>query len=207
MTEPRQNVPVDALARDDGTIDGGAILRLLNRPLTDEDLRDATERIARPLAPSEGHVVSLLLFHAGNELLALPAIAVVRVTRLAAVRRIPHRSNKFIRGLCNIEGDLVICGSLIDLLELGDEPADADEDAGGQTRRMIVMGEENRRWVMEVDSVEGIVYVDPQSFNRPPITVECALHRYTDHLVPTNKSPASLLSAEKILSGFQAALS
>lgn len=195
------------LAREDGTIDGGAILRLLDRPLTDADLREATRRVASPMAPSKEHVEPLLLFHACGEFLALPAITVTRVTRVAPVHRIPHRSNKVIRGLCNIQGDLMICGNLVSLLELvGDVPA-SDDDRSDDDRRMIVLGDEAEPWAVQVDSVDGVAYLDPQTFKKPPITVERALHRYTDRLVPTVHSLASLLNVERVLSGFQAALS
>ena len=45
MNAPKRPEQVGQLARDDGTIDGGAILRLLNRPLAPEDLRDSAQRL------------------------------------------------------------------------------------------------------------------------------------------------------------------
>jgi chemotaxis signal transduction protein len=201
-----EHEPVTGLAREDGTLDGGAILRLLNRPLSPEDLREATERFARPLAQVEENLVSLLVFRTADELLALPVTAVAQVTPAAAVHWIPHRSNKIIRGLSNIDGELLICASLEDLLELAPSDAPGPRDADN-ARRMIVLGPESDRWTVQVDEVIGVARVDPDAHKQPPLTVECSLRRYTESLVPLDQSIASLLSVERVLAGFQAALS
>ena len=85
-----------------------AILRLLDRPLDENDVRAATERVAQPLVPPGRNVDSLLVMRVGSELLALPAVDVARVTYVAAVRRIPHRTGAVIRGLCHVDGELLI---------------------------------------------------------------------------------------------------
>ena len=46
-----------------------------------------------------------------------------------------------------------------------------------------------------------------QSYKQPPLTVECSLRRYTESLVPLDRSIASLLNVQRVLAGFQAALS
>ena len=190
-------------------MDGGAILRLLNRPLSPEDLRDSTDRFARPLAPVEENIASLLLFRAGDELLALPVMAVAQVTPLSSVHWIPHRSNKTIRGLSNIDGQLIICASLENLLELSSPDTDgsADRDPQRDSRRMIVLGDEPDRWTVQVDEVIGVTRIDPESYKQPPLTVECSLRRYTESLVPLDRSIASVLNVQRVLAGFQAALS
>jgi chemotaxis signal transduction protein len=210
MNRAKRPEAVGQLAREDGTLDGGAILRLLDRPLLPEDLREATERVARPLASVEGHVVSLLLFRAGGERLALPATSVQHVTQLVPVHQIPHRSNHIIRGLCNVNGQLLICASLENLLELSSTVPGQTTDQPDQAQaaqRMIVLGDASECWVVQVDAVVGIMYVDPAGYQPPPLTVACALRRYVNHLVAVDQMLASLLDVPSLVSGFQAALS
>jgi chemotaxis signal transduction protein len=187
-----------------------AILRLLNRPLSEEDVRAATERVAQPLTAPRRDVDSLLVMRVGSEHLALFAVDVARITRVAAVRRIPHRTNAVIRGLCNVNGELLICGSLQSLLGLSeDEGETADgSDAGSRRRRMVVFGDEADRWTVEVDEVEGVVNVETASYLPPPVTVGRALDRYTVSLAPlADGRLAALLDARRLASGFKGALS
>lgn len=197
-------VPETSLVRDDETLDGGAILRLLDRPLSDDDLREATERVARPAEVAEKDLVRLLVFQLGDELLACESLQVNQVVLAAAVHRIPHRTNRIVRGLCSLGGDLLLCADLANLLELN-EPTAATA-ASPSRRRMIVLGEERTRWVVEVDAVGGVTSVPSSSIRRPPITVDAAAARYAKGLVPVNDRLAALLDVERILSGFQGAL-
>jgi chemotaxis signal transduction protein len=206
MSEHGDSVKPQDLVRQDDTLDGGAILRLLDRPLTAEELHEATARVARPLEPPEKDVVRLLLVRVGDEELAFPARDVAQVTGAASVHRIPHRTNKTIRGLCNVDGDLMLCADLAALLEV--DVAATDRAEANEQRRMVVLGDEAHRWVVEVDAVKGVLPVSPHTYQRPPITVAAALGRYTAALVPLDGGAlAALLDAERLIAGFQAALS
>ncbi|MDH3716893.1 MAG: chemotaxis protein CheW [Planctomycetota bacterium] len=183
----------------------GAVQRLLDRPLTDEDLAAAAQQVSQPLQVMEKQVRRLLLFRVSGEDLALETSAVVGVMRSASVHRIPHRSNKIVRGLCNVEGDLLLCGDLAALLQLGATESPGDE--ASPSRRMIVVGDDLERWVVEADSVQGVVQVVPDTFRKPPVTVDAALGRYISHLVPLEKRSAALIDHARLAAGFQAALS
>lgn len=196
------------LVREDETLDGAAILRLLDKPLSADDLREATERVARPLGLAEEDVVRLLVFQAGEELMAFESVRVNQVTRATGVHCIPHRSNKIIRGFCSLDGELLLCADLVTLLELNEvsRAAAADPAQRQEQRRMIVLGDEQNRWGVEVDAVKGVAAVARDSFRRPPITVDAALARYTKNLVPLTQGWAALLDEQRVISGFQAAL-
>jgi chemotaxis signal transduction protein len=183
------------------------MLRLLDRPLTADDLRESTARVAQPRAPAKLNVASLLLFRAGGERLAVPAVQVARVTRVSVVRRIPHRSNSVIRGSCNINGELLLCGSLVELLQLAAAREPGDDGAPEDLRRMVVLGPESNRWVTEVDEVAGVRYFETDSYKAPPVTVGQARNRFTVSLVPLSEGGvATLLDVPQVLSGFKAAL-
>jgi chemotaxis-related protein WspD len=186
-----------------------AMRRLLDRPLSEEDIRQATERVAQPRTQPVLDVASLLLFRVGTERLAVPATDVARVTRVAVVRRIPHRSNHIIRGLCSVDGELLLCGCLIALLELADANRAASPDAGqADLRRMVVLGPESNRWAIEVDQVLGVQYFETASYRQPPVTVQQAMHRFTASLLPLGGDDvATLLDVPQVLSGFKVALS
>lgn len=204
MNEHPESSQPELLVREDDTLDGAAILRLLDKPLSLDDLREATDRVARPLELAEQDVVRLLVFQTCDELMAVESVKVQQVTRSVDVHRIPHRSNKIFRGICNLDGELMLCADLAKLLDLNvigrAEPRQRDQ------RRMIVLGNEPDCWAMEVDAVHGVKAVVREAFRQPPITVDAALARYTKHLVPLPQGLAVVLDPQRVISGFQAAL-
>ena len=199
----------DASCDPADSADENAMNRLLDRPLSEDDIRQATERVAQLRSRPVRDVASLLLFCIGAEQLAVPATDVARVTRVAVVRRIPHRSNHIIRGLCNVDGELLICGSLMALLELAEPDQAASAEAGqSDLRRMVVLGSESNRWAIEVDRVLGVQYFETASYKQPPVTVQQAKYRFTANLLPLGGDDvATLLDVPQVLSGFKVALS
>lgn len=192
------------LERQDSPHLEDAILRLLDKPLTAPDLREATERVAQPLELDDKDVVRVLVFEMGAELMAVPSVHVKQVTRATSVHRIPHRTNKIVRGLCNLDSELLLCADLATLLDLPDSEGGSAGDS--QSRRMIVLGDDAHTWVVEVDAVRGVTSVPRGSFRRPPITADATLSRYTTNLIPVGEHTAALLDVERIISGCQAAL-
>ncbi len=185
-----------------------AMSRLLDRPLTDDLLREATEQVAQPRSQPARELASALMFRIGREHLAVPATDVDRVTRVSVVRRIPHRGNRIIRGLCNIDGELVLCGSLSGLLELPEEAQGAESAANDSDEsRMVVLGPESNRWAVEVDCVLGLQHFQRASCKSPPVTVRQAMRCFTTSLLSlADDKVATLLDVSQILSGFKAAL-
>ena len=92
--------------------------RLLDRPLSAEDLRDHAQSVGQPMADQRKETHSLMIVRLGAEMLAFDARDVARVQPEAPVHRIPHRSNDVIRGLCNIDGELVLTAALERLLQI-----------------------------------------------------------------------------------------
>jgi chemotaxis-related protein WspD len=212
MNDRQESALPELLVREDETLDGAAILRLLDKPLSADDLREATARVARPLELAEKDVARLLVFRLRDELMAFESVRVNQVARAASVHRIPHRTNNVIRGFCNLDGELMLCADLAKLLELNEVGgATASDQTQWQEepqdqRRMIVLGDEQNRWVVEVDAVSGVTAIVRDAFRRPPITIDAALARYTKNLVPLDQGFAALLDEQRVISGFQAAL-
>jgi chemotaxis-related protein WspD len=188
--------------------DHAAMARLLDRPLTDDLLHEVTERVAQPRSQATRQLASVLLFRLGDEQLAVPATDVARVAPVSVVRRIPHRGNRILRGFCNLDGELVLCGSLEVLLDLpGRQPASATASNALDAKRMVALGPEAKRWVVEVDCVLGLQYFETALCKPPPITVRQAMRCFAASILPGRGSEvATLLDVPQVLSGFEAAL-
>jgi len=186
----------------------GAMARLLDRPLDDEEVRAATLRVEQPLTAADSELVSLLAFRLGEELFGIPAADVVRVTHVAPLHRIPHRSNAVICGLCNVEGELLICASLAAILELRrPEPDEAVSEASASRRRMVVIGRRAESWAVIAAEVLGVMRLEAKTFLPPPVTVHKARQCFTRNLVPlADGRTLAVLDAKRLDAGFKAAL-
>jgi chemotaxis-related protein WspD len=207
----------DASGADDGGLVSDprhAILRLLDRPLGPKDVQQATERVAQPLVPPDRDLASLLLMRLGPEFLALPSIDILRVARTVPVRRIPHRTNAVVLGLCNLDGELLLCGGLPTLLDVPRDTSPAGEEENEDSpHRLVVIGSESGRWAVEVDEVLGVRSIESASCLPPPATLQGAVGQYTKAIFPMSdimtkedQEVVAILDASTLVSGFEAAL-
>jgi chemotaxis-related protein WspD len=204
-----------------------AIHRLLDRPLTPAALDEATQAVARPIASPEQRVASLLLFKLRGECFALPITCIQRVTLPVRVHTIPHRTNRVIRGLCHLGGELLISVDLANLLEIAPQletgpspsrprspagrprshPPNLQERPDNDARRMIVITQSGRAWAADVDRVLGNVQIELAAYKPLPITVQQARKRFTSNLLAVDGGLAGLLDVERLFDGLEASLS
>lgn len=181
--------------------------RLLDRPVSDSDLAAGAERAARPAVPPEGVTIGLLLFKLGDEVAALPAKFLQRVTPWARPTPIPHRTTALVRGVCNIRGELVLCADLHRLLGLPDRATQARAREGeSDARRMVVIGPPDAPWVFEVDGLVGVDRTAAARIQSPPVTVEYAIPVYTTGIAEIGGRLVTVLDGERVLAGFHGGL-
>jgi chemotaxis-related protein WspD len=93
--------------------------------------------------------VSILIFRLGPEWLAFRTRAVAEVTRPRPVHRVPHRSNRILAGLVNLQGRAQLCVSLHGLLGV---------ESPGSPPRLVVLRDRDRAetWAFGADEVSGV---------------------------------------------------
>lgn len=181
-----------------------AMAELLSRPLSQRDLAEQTRAAAMPLKRESARLESVLLVEVGGERMGLPAALVRRVFPLAPVHRVPHRTNRVLRGICNLGGRLTLAASLEAVLDLA-----AEATADSSQRRTLLIGEESAAWAIEVDRVLGVIRADAETLAEPPATVEAARERHTARLLddPTpGGGRIALLDGERLLASLARSL-
>lgn len=185
----------------------GAILRLLDRPVSDADMAAGAEGAARSVERRSLDSFGVLLFRLSEETLAVPARLLRLTTPYTAPAPIPGRSSGILRGLCNIRGELVLCADLRRMLGLKEGgSSSSDEEGGEDTRRMVVIGPADASWVFAVDGLIGVERVDGGALQAPPMTVEHAIGAFVLGLAEIDGAQVTVLDGERILDGFKAAL-
>ncbi|MDY6896597.1 MAG: chemotaxis protein CheW [Cyanobacteriota bacterium] len=102
------------------------------------------------------NTVTVMIFRLQQEWLAISAEVFQQTTPSNTVHTIPHRSNKILRGLVNIRGELHLCISLNNLLNL--KVGDINNQSINPVvySRMLLMEKAGKAWVFAVDEVYGI---------------------------------------------------
>jgi chemotaxis-related protein WspD len=128
----------------------GTAQRLLERPPIEDYVEELTRLLAKPLEASHTTDQSFVLFELSGERLALPTRDVAEVSVVTkGPSRMPHRSNETFAGLLNLHGQLELCFSLEGLVG---RVRSADKPLG----YALVLSHQEQRWVLLVDSVEGV---------------------------------------------------
>lgn len=182
--------------------DASALERLLNREIAEADLCAAALDAANPAETGERGRVGVVLFGLEGERLALPAKVVRRVTAYSAPVRIPNRTAGVLRGVCNVRGELLLCGDLRRLLGLAERGGTNEQES----LRTMVIGPASASWAFEVDALYGIGRIDASKVSAAPLTVEHALGAFVTGLTEVDGRGVTLLDGERILGGFKAGL-
>jgi chemotaxis-related protein WspD len=185
----------------------GALLKLLDRPVSDADLAAGAAQAAIQPIPATCGLIGALVFRLNDETLAIPAQFLRRITPYTKPVPIPRRSSGLFRGLCNIRGELVLCADLHRLLSLSaDSAVETPPSAASDPRRMIVIGPPDASWVFEVDSLSGMERINPAALRQPPLTVGRAIGAFVTGLTEIEGTPVTVLDGERVLAGFKGGL-
>lgn len=134
------------------------------------------------LPRSEAQEQTLLVgvFRLGDELLGLPANVLEMVLSPGAVHHIPHRSDRLLRGLVNVKGQLLLCAALEELLHL---QGNGQRERQDRQRRMVVMARKEEVWAFEVHDFLGIVRFTTEDQSNLPSLSSKTLEHFTQMIL------------------------
>jgi chemotaxis-related protein WspD len=181
-------------------------LKLFERESPPEYVDESTRQLATPEAPHTGEAISVLVFRVGPEWLAIAAGRVVEVVSPRRIHRIPHRTNRLLLGLANIRGELELCASLHELLGI-EGAADVKASEAGTTStaksQMIVVEQDQNRWVIPVDEVEGVQWLPVAALEKLPYTVQRSSRYFCESLFYHGHEKVGVLSAARVFASLE----
>jgi chemotaxis-related protein WspD len=161
------------------------------RSLLDQDspegyLRSWTDTLsqngtAQLSAINDASFLSISIFRLGREWFALPAHLFREVTHIETIHTLPHRTNAILRGLVNIRGELYLCISLANFLEL--EPSPLSEQTQIAYKRLVMVEHDGNAWVFPVDAMDGIHRIPVGTLQNLPTTASKAKDTYTKAII------------------------
>jgi chemotaxis-related protein WspD len=189
---------------------GEAGQSLFERPAPEGYLEEWLERLAKPRSHREvdKDAAMVAVFRLGNEVLGLPAKILQVIVSPNPVHHIPHRSDGLFRGLVNIQGKLLLCVALEELLHLhgqsfagGDRPKDQGQE--GRERKepvpqMVVMEQKGSTWAFTVDEFYGVEKFLRTEQTNPPSLSSQTLESFTQYILPWRNRNVSYLDAQQV---------
>ncbi len=169
--------------------------RMLERAVP-EDYRDEwTRRFAKPQRAAEIRTSSALLFRLGDEWFAIDSRCVSEVAQVQKIHSIPHCTNKLVKGLVNIRGELKICVSVGSILQLEKacEPHTTNHEI---LERMLLIENDDHSFIFPVSEVEGIINYADQQLRALPATLAQARSKLTTGIVRWNDQHVGILDHE-----------
>ncbi len=194
MTEPDDRLAIVAAAMAD------PLEELMSRPLSEADIESATRDMAAPLELASRDRRSVLVFVCGGELFAIGAVDVAKVVPGGKIHRVPHRTNQVFRGVCNTDGEILLCMDLEQTLGL---PRPTEE----ALRFLVVVGGPRERWAFLVDRIVGVADIAEHSLRPAPVTVGAARSGCVTALASTEDGEASLLDLGRLSGIFRGGVS
>lgn len=188
MAKPRQH----------STQSASAVARLLERAPGPDDVRLATDHVARRTSDLEALTGSVFIFRLGSEWLALISSVIDEVVEPRVIHSLPHRRDGIVRGLVNVRGQLTLCVALEPLLQL-EEGSHAGAGRGVLGRRLVVLVAKDQRVAFEADEVHGSHRYDPASVGNVPATVAQSMSRFSTGVLARGDHSVGLLDAELVL--------
>jgi len=143
--------------------------QLLDRQLPPGYLEERTAVMAQQKETATLGVLSVMVFRLKDERFALKTIFFQEAAEISPVHTIPSRANRIFRGLVNINGELLLCISAADLLELTSETG--DERSRTVYGRMVVVSREGNRFVFPVNEIFGVHRISTEDLRDVPATL------------------------------------
>jgi len=183
-----------------------AALTLLDRDPPAADIADWTSHFARPKTVEGQDTQSVVIFRIGSEWLALPAPVVDEVADLRPVHSLPHRRGGTLLGLANVRGELLVCVSLVRLLNL--ERAQASTQLSHVTAlpRLLVIRRGDVRAVCPTDEVHGMHRCHHRDLLDLPTSVAKTATRHATAVLSWRGQSVGLLDAERLFATLERSL-
>jgi chemotaxis-related protein WspD len=184
-----------------------AAVELLDGELPPGYLAEWTTHFTREKAAVAQDTHSVVIFRIGAEWLALSTQVFKEVSELKTIHSLPHRRNQTVLGLVNIRGELLLCVSLEETLNLGKAPETQAKSNRVIRPYLLVIGHGGGRLAFPVAEVGGIHHFNLKEMKEAPATVAVALSTYTRGILPWREKTVGWLDDDLLVPSLNKGLS
>jgi chemotaxis-related protein WspD len=140
--------------------------------------------------------ISAIVFRLGEEWVALPAKLFKELTPPTRIHSLPHRTDDLLLGLANVRGEILMCVSLFQLLNIPPIANSQQKMSPVVYQRMAVVVFEGNSWVFTVDEVYGVHRFQETELGNAPAVISKAQDTYTIGTINWHNKKVNYLDAE-----------
>ncbi|HUT64354.1 MAG TPA: chemotaxis protein CheW [Anaerolineae bacterium] len=166
--------------------------------------KEQTKLIASSVQTEIPGTTFIIVFRLGNEWLALKSEYVQEVKEILPVHSVPFRSTNMLKGLVNINGELIPCISVTDIFGLSGDIEEHPQHI--IYKRMIVVIKNGERFVFPVDEILGIRRISIDKLQKIPATLSKSSKALTRGILKLNEKVIGLLDEVKFFESLQRSL-
>jgi len=170
--------------------------RHLDRDLPSKYLEERAKVMAMPKEMARMGTLSVMVFRLFGERFAIKTIFFQEAAEPSPIHTLPLKVNRVFRGLANINGELLLCLSIADLLEL--TPEAEGEASSVVYERMLVVVREGQRFVFPVEQILGVHRVAPEDLGEVPATLSRSARSLTRGIFQLDGRHVGLLDEERL---------
>lgn len=156
-----------------------------------------------PLPPAPPSQAATLLFRVGAEWYGLEPGEIGEIGERAVVHSLPHQRGGLVLGLVNVRGELVVCVSLAQALQV---PVEQSPARRATPPRLLVLGRGARRLATPVDEVFGLHRYDPALLAEAPVLTSEGGRSHVRALLRWDERTVGLLDAASLWPALERAL-
>jgi chemotaxis-related protein WspD len=144
--------------------------KLLDRVPEEEYVDEWTILIQKEKPPEDISAEnSVVIFRLAQEWLAISTLIFSEASTMRPIHLIPHRSGPILLGIVNIKGQLRLCVSLHQLLEI--QPQSAADKVKDKFQRLLAIRKDDQAWIFPADEVFGIFRCNTLTLQNVPVTI------------------------------------
>lgn len=180
---------------------------LFEREPPQKYIEEWTETLRHPPVQQPVEDLSVLVFRLEKEWFALPLMFLKEVAHRRSMHQIPHRSNKILLGVVNLNGELQLYVDLNALLGVAPQTAPDLDWILYEQNRMVAITKSSELWVFPVEEIGGIYHWNASALENVPVNISKSTANYLKGIMKVDDRIVGLLDEELLFSSLKRSIS
>lgn len=153
--------------------------KLLDRQVNEEYVDEWTALLQKEKPAEDSNTEnSVVIFRLNQEWLAISTLVFSEVATSRKIHHVPHKTSTIFLGVVNLKGQLRLCVSLSNLIEIEAQIEKGSTKYQEKYHRMLSIGKNNEYWIFPVNEVYGIFRCDISHLQNVPVTISKSKANY-----------------------------
>lgn len=165
---------------------------LLNRTIPEEFIEEWTKSVAEPKVEPKQNEISVAYFILNGSFFALASDIFVETQPYRDFHAIPFRSGNFLKGLVNVNGELLLFIDISAILGV------YGDNSNKSKKTLSVISDGKDKYCFIADSFEGVIQIPEAELSDAPVTVKGVANAVTKATFVYSENTVNLIDENKI---------